>query len=262
MDFFQEWLGDLGIDSEVTAMDSSTLTDVILDGNFDIFQWGWYVEPDPDSMLSYFTCDQRGGLVGLVVLQRGVRRAVRRSSTARSTRPSAAEIVKQMQEILYQDAPYLVTAYTPIGEAVRSDRFACFQPQPDPGGVWLFQYGVHNYTHAPAGRRGRRLRRRHHAPSARPQAVGARAAPTAAAAPTLIDRRRACWPSLVVGGGIVLLRRRVDGGRPRVTALASQRDRRPTPARRASRRRAAQLRPLRRSARCSARSAACCSCWS
>jgi peptide/nickel transport system substrate-binding protein len=29
---------------------------------------------------------------------------------------------------------------------VRSDRFACFQPQPDPGGVWLVQYGAHNYS--------------------------------------------------------------------------------------------------------------------
>ncbi len=40
----------------------SQLTDVILKGNFDAFQWGWFVEPDPDSMLSYLTtCDQFGG---------------------------------------------------------------------------------------------------------------------------------------------------------------------------------------------------------
>ena len=29
---------------------------------------------------------------------------------------------------------------------MRNDRFACFQPQPDPGGVWLVQYGARNYT--------------------------------------------------------------------------------------------------------------------
>jgi peptide/nickel transport system substrate-binding protein len=50
-----------------------------------------------------------------------------------------------MQEILYLDAPYLVTAYSGIGEAYRSDRFTGFQPQPDPGGIWLMQYGVRNY---------------------------------------------------------------------------------------------------------------------
>jgi peptide/nickel transport system substrate-binding protein len=38
-----------------------------------------------------------------------------------------------------------VTAYSSIGEAFRSDRWACFQPQPDPGGIWLIQYGVQNY---------------------------------------------------------------------------------------------------------------------
>jgi peptide/nickel transport system substrate-binding protein len=51
-----------------------------------------------------------------------------------------------MQEKLYEEAPYLVTAEASIGEAVRNDRFACFQPQPDPGGVWLVQYGARNYT--------------------------------------------------------------------------------------------------------------------
>ena len=62
MDFFKEWLADLGIDSKVTAMDSSKLGDVILDGEYDAFQWDWYVEPDPDGILADFTCDQRGGL--------------------------------------------------------------------------------------------------------------------------------------------------------------------------------------------------------
>ena len=54
----------------------------------------------------------------------------------------AAEI-KKMQEILYRDSPYLVTAYSSIGEAVRSDRFACLVPQPNPGGIaQAFTLGV------------------------------------------------------------------------------------------------------------------------
>ena len=56
------------------------------------------------------------------------------------------EIVHQMQQQLYEDTPYIVTAYTTTGEAVRNDKFACFQPQPDPGGVWLVQYGGRNYS--------------------------------------------------------------------------------------------------------------------
>ena len=80
MDYFKEWLADLGIKSEVVTYNSNRLTEVILDGNFDAFQWDWYVEPDPDGMLSIMTCAQRGGCVGLVVLQQGVRRPVREAA--------------------------------------------------------------------------------------------------------------------------------------------------------------------------------------
>ena len=96
-------------------------------------------------MLSYMTCGERGNWSdswycneeydALFEQQR-----VEQDDAARQ------EQVKQMQEMLYYDAPYLVTAYSTIGEAWRSDRFACLGPQPDPGGVYLVQYGVHNYV--------------------------------------------------------------------------------------------------------------------
>jgi len=50
-----------------------------------------------------------------------------------------------MQKLLYDDAPYVVTFYYDELQAYRSDRFAGFQPQPDPGGVLLFQYGTYSY---------------------------------------------------------------------------------------------------------------------
>ena len=60
MDYFKEWLAELDIDAEVTAVESNRLTNLILDGEFDVFEWGWYVDPDVGPMLSYMTCDQRG----------------------------------------------------------------------------------------------------------------------------------------------------------------------------------------------------------
>ncbi len=146
MAFFKEWLADLDIKSEVTTVDSSKLTDVILEGTFDAFQWGWYVEPDPDSMLSYMTCGQRGNWSDSWFCdeQYDALYAAQHTEVDDSARQQQ---VQQMQQILFEEAPYLVTAYNTIGEAVRSDRWACLQPQPDPGGIWLFQYGVHNYLH-------------------------------------------------------------------------------------------------------------------
>jgi peptide/nickel transport system substrate-binding protein len=144
MDYFQEWLADLGIESEVTAMESGKLTNVILDGEFDAFQWGWYVEPDPDSMLSYMTCGQRGNWSDSWYCNEEYDQLYK-AQHSELDEETRAEMIKQMQEILYRDAPYLVTAYSSIGEAYRCDRFEGFVPQPQPDGVLLFQYGVRSY---------------------------------------------------------------------------------------------------------------------
>jgi peptide/nickel transport system substrate-binding protein len=145
MDFFKEWLKDLGIDSKVTAMDTSKLSDVILSGDYDAFQWDWFVEPDPDSILSDMTCDQRGGSSDSWYCNKKYDALYKAQNGEMDHAKRAAEI-KKMQQMVYEDSPYLVMAYTTTGEALRTDRFACFQPQPDPGGVWLVQYGTHNYV--------------------------------------------------------------------------------------------------------------------
>ena len=110
-------LPSLGIDAEVETYESSKLTSVILDGEFDTFEWGWYVEPDPDSMLSYMTCGQLGNWSDSWYCNEEYdelydAQHVEMDDAAR------AEMVKQMQEILYDDAPYLVTAYSSIGVLV------------------------------------------------------------------------------------------------------------------------------------------------
>jgi peptide/nickel transport system substrate-binding protein len=151
MAFFQEWLKDVQIDSKVTSYESSKLTNIILDGEFDIFQWGWYVEPDPDSMLSYFTCAQRGNWSDSWYCNPAYDKLYREQNAATNQSKREA-IVKQMQQMLYNDAPYLNTVYNQIGEAYRSDRWEGFVPQPQPGGILLFQYGHANYLNlAPVG---------------------------------------------------------------------------------------------------------------
>jgi peptide/nickel transport system substrate-binding protein len=146
MDYFKQWLSDLGIDSEVSTYSSSQLTDEIYKGNFDAFQWGWYVEPDPDSMLSYMTCAQRQHSSDSFYCNKEYDKLYNEQHVS-TDHAQRVQQIKKMQEIVYRDAPYLVTAYSSIGEAVRSDRFACLVTQPNPGGIWLEQYGVYNYIH-------------------------------------------------------------------------------------------------------------------
>ncbi len=142
--FFSEWLGELGIDSKVSTVEEGRLTDLILEGNFDVFEWGWYVEPDPDSMLSYMTCDQLGNWSDSWYCNEQYD-ALYDQQHAETDDAARIEQVKQMQQLVFEDSPYLVTAYNTIGEAFRTDRFACLRPQPDPGGIYILQYGVYNY---------------------------------------------------------------------------------------------------------------------
>jgi peptide/nickel transport system substrate-binding protein len=208
MDYFKEWLADIGIKSQVSTYSSSQLTDEILKGNFDAFQWGWYVEPDPDSMLSYLTTSQFGGWSDSWYSNKEYDKLYEQQHVE-TDHAKRVEDIKRMQEILYRDSPYLVTAYSAIGEAVRSDRFACFVPQPNPGGVWLEQYGVYNYIHVKPASEAASC-------DAAPGLTGAVKASTSAedsssTGPFLIGAGIVVVLGLVAGG-VVMMRRRATVG--------------------------------------------------
>jgi peptide/nickel transport system substrate-binding protein len=208
MAYFKTWLGDLGIKSQVSTYSSSQLTDQIYKGNFDAFQWGWYVEPDPDSMLSYMTCAQRQHSSDSFYCNKQYDKLYEEQHVA-TDHAQRVEQIKKMQEILYRDAPYLVTAYSAIGEAVRSDRFACLVTQPNPGGIWLEQYGVYNYIHMKPASEASTC-------DAAPGLEGAVKASASAdssssSTPFLIGAGVVVAAGLVVGG-IVMMRRRSTVG--------------------------------------------------
>ena len=205
MNYFKEWLDELGIKSEVEAYESSKLTDVILQGDFDAFQWGWFVEPDPNTMLSYMSCDQRGDWSDSWYCNKKYD-AIYQKQQQETDHAKRVDEVKQMQQILFEDSPYLVTAYGTTGEAVRSDKFACFQPQPDPGGVWLLQYGAHNYINArPADQAGDC--------DGVASAIGATEAADSSGASTGFWVGAGIAALVLIGaGGVVMLRRRSTAG--------------------------------------------------
>jgi peptide/nickel transport system substrate-binding protein len=144
MEYLHEWLTEIEVPSRIETPTGNKLTDIILEGEFDLFEWGWYVEPVLDTMLSYMTCGQLGVWNDSWYCNKEYDRLYEQQQTEMDE-AKRAEMIKRMQQILYRDVPYIVTAYSSIGEAWRSDRFTGFKPQPDPGGVYLMQYGVHDY---------------------------------------------------------------------------------------------------------------------
>jgi peptide/nickel transport system substrate-binding protein len=143
--FFEGWMQQIGIKIDMTLMDSSKLGDVILAGDYDLFEWGWYPNPDPNYILEIFTCKERPPDADTY-----------RNSDMYYCNPEydklfdeqlkttdatkRADIVHQMQSILYRDEPYVVIWNDAVMEAW-SPQWTGFQPQPSPDGDVLATYG-------------------------------------------------------------------------------------------------------------------------
>jgi peptide/nickel transport system substrate-binding protein len=151
--FMRGWLRDIGIATDVKVVEENRLTEIIGQGEFDMFEWGWVVEPDPDYQLSTFTCGSRSYKSGGDVTANlsdsfycnPAYDKLYQQQKVTIDPAKRADIVRQMQRMLYVDAPYVVTFYYDELQAYRSDRFTGFQAQPDPGGAVLFHYGTYSY---------------------------------------------------------------------------------------------------------------------
>jgi peptide/nickel transport system substrate-binding protein len=149
----QGWLKEIGIDSTVQVVSEDRLYEIAGEGTFELYEWGWVPEPDPDSMMSNFTCDQlsyewRGsiwaGYNDSFYCDDEYEELYKQQAVELDPAKRTA-IVQQMQQMLYDDEAYIVTAYYDYLQAYRTDRFTGFVPQPDPDGAILFQYGIFSY---------------------------------------------------------------------------------------------------------------------
>ena len=104
VNYVKEWFEQVGLEIQVDSFTENRLTEVILDGNYDMFEWGWYVEPDPDAILSYFTCDQLGSWSDswYCTEEYDALWAAQHSEMDQAKRQ---EIVKEMQQIIFEGFP-------------------------------------------------------------------------------------------------------------------------------------------------------------
>ena len=145
--FIKAWYGQLGIEVITKVMDSAALGSIILpsDGKakYDIELWGWAGNPDPNALLQIFRCDaidstsdsqycnkDYDALYDLQLTQAGAERQA---------------TLAQMQNLIYNEAPYDILFYDANLDVYRTDRFAGWQNQPADG-TPLFTYGTQGYT--------------------------------------------------------------------------------------------------------------------
>jgi peptide/nickel transport system substrate-binding protein len=134
------WFKDVGIKVKVETMDEGALMDKMYNyegdtftPDLDMFLWGWYLDFDPGSMLSYFTQDQIESwsdcnwwdqeYEDLYKLQSEELDATKRK-----------EYIDRMQQILYEQTPYIVTDYGPDFEAFNTAKWEGYIFVPDPNG--------------------------------------------------------------------------------------------------------------------------------
>lgn len=153
-EFITTWWADLGITVNAAQYDSDTLIDLMLSpeadpeadytADYDLFIWGWGGDVDPNSLLEIFTCDQIGGSSDSLYCNPAYDALFKEQNEA--TTPEARKAaIDQMQEIMYDEAPYHILYYDASLHAYRSDRFTNWVNQPD-NGTPLFGYGPYGYT--------------------------------------------------------------------------------------------------------------------
>jgi hypothetical protein len=143
VEYVKDWLAQIGIEVKVKIVSEDSMYERVGNGNFDMFEWGWVVEPDPDYQLSTFTCGQRSteedgtiyaGLSDSFYCDEEYDRLYKQQKL-QTVPAERAEIVRQMQQMLYDSNAYVVTVYYDNPTAYRSDRWTNFTPQPAPDGV-------------------------------------------------------------------------------------------------------------------------------
>jgi len=131
-DMMANWFDEAGMKAIPEAVDSDSLIAATTPaGDYDLVIWGWGPDPDTDFILSVMTTDQfvDGGWSDsgyhnpeydqfYLDQQQAVDKTERQ------------KIVWTMQEMVYNDRPYIVLYYEKLLQAYRSDRFTGFIESP------------------------------------------------------------------------------------------------------------------------------------
>ena len=155
--FIKGWMKQIGIETDVTVVSEDQLTPIENAGTFEFSTWAWTPFTDPDAMLSYLTCAQvpkaadDGSYNDAFYCSKAYDALYQKQRGELDETKRIAE-VHQMQQIFYDDAPYVVMFRPTTLQAYNHDRFTGFTPVPNPGGPIMMANDFLNYTNVkPAG---------------------------------------------------------------------------------------------------------------
>jgi peptide/nickel transport system substrate-binding protein len=155
--FIKGWMKEIGIAVNVSVVTEDQLTKIENAGTFDFATWAWTPFTDPDAQLSYLTCPNvpkaadDGSYNDAFYCSPAYDKLYNEQRSEMDETKRIAE-VKQMQQIFYDDAPYVVLYRPQSLQAYNHDKFTGFTPVPDPGGPVMVSNDFLNYSNVkPAG---------------------------------------------------------------------------------------------------------------
>lgn len=157
-EMMREWAAEAGIELKVEPV--SEVGPLLDEGTYDILTTGWNVNPDPNYILSINLCSGLPTEVGGSYLSDAYfcnedYDRLYQQQLAELDIEKRAELVKEMQKILYDTNIFVIWGYADALEAYRSDVIAEMTPQPDPGGNFYGQDGYWSWWSAvPVGADG------------------------------------------------------------------------------------------------------------
>ena len=140
------YLKSVGIKARLEIMDEGAFNDIIYNNQgVDMYVWAWGGDLDPGFQLSAFTTDQILNNNDSCYSNPEYDRLFAEQATT-IDRADRLAVVHQMQQILYNDSPYVVLYYAANLQAYRADRWTGWQLAPVGAPAVVMNYMRGTYT--------------------------------------------------------------------------------------------------------------------
>ncbi len=136
-------LAEAGIKIDNVTMDSGALYDNIIAGSYDLFIWGWGADLDPTVIMGVLITDQIGGNNEPFFSNARYDELFLMQQTELDEQ-KRQQMVFEMQQIVYDEAPYIIMIYSNNIQAIRSDRWTGYQQIPETG-TFFHNLTIFNY---------------------------------------------------------------------------------------------------------------------
>jgi peptide/nickel transport system substrate-binding protein len=150
--FITGWFKALGLKITYSVVDTGALEDQMYNTvggkftpNYDLFLWGWYGDVDPGPILSDFTTSQINNWSDCA-WSNAQYDALYTRMVSEMDQPTRVQMVYQLQQMIYEQTPYIPIAYSNDTEAWNTSRWTDWVQSPaNVGNFVVPPYGYETY---------------------------------------------------------------------------------------------------------------------